>query len=125
HHELAMEGAKVKASVLCPGFVSTNIMRSERNRPAELREAQEPLTQAEQALRSSYEGLVTSCIPPATVAQRVLEAISDERCYICPHTEILAALRGRMLNSLARRNPSLEVSENLHLELVADVVRKS
>ena len=124
HHELAMVGAKVNASVLCPGFVSTNIMRSERNRPAELRVAEEPLTEAEQALRTSYEGLVTSGLPPATVAERVLEAIRDERFYIFPHPEILAAVRGRMLNILAQRNPTLEVPENLHLDLVADVVRK-
>src|SRR5215216_2897924 len=31
--ELALQGAQVKVSVLCPGFVNTNIITSERNRP--------------------------------------------------------------------------------------------
>ncbi|HYV56179.1 MAG TPA: SDR family NAD(P)-dependent oxidoreductase [Candidatus Nitrosopolaris sp.] len=124
HHELAMVGAKVKASVLCPGFVSTNIMTSERNRPAELRVPEQPLTEAEQALRASYEGLVSSGLPPATVAGRVLEAIRDERFYVFPHPEILAAVRARMLNILEQRNPTLEVPEELPLGLVADAVRK-
>src|SRR5262249_14248206 len=124
HHELAMVGAKVKASVLCPGVVSTNIMTSERSRPAELRVPEQPLTEAEQALRASYEGLVSSGLPPATVAGRVLEAIRDERFYVFPHPEILAAVRARMLNILEQRNPTLEVPEELPLGLVADAVRK-
>ena len=33
--ELEQAGAKTKVSVLCPGFVATNIMDSERNRPAD------------------------------------------------------------------------------------------
>jgi len=124
HHELAMVGAKVKASVLCPGFVSTNIMSSDRNRPAALRVTEQPLTEAEQALRASYEGLVSSGLPPATVAEGVLEAIREERFYVFPHPEILAAVRGRMLNILAQRNPTLEVPEDLHMDLIANAVRK-
>ena len=124
HHELAMVGAKVKASVLCPGFVSTNIMSSDRNRPAALRVTEQPLTEAEQALRASYEGLVSTGLPPATVAEGVLEAIREERFYVFPHPEILAAVRARMLNILAQRNPTLEVPEDLHMDLIADAVRK-
>src|SRR5207245_8619423 len=105
HHELAMVGAKVKASVLCPGFVSTNIMSSERNRPAGLRGEEQPLTEAEQALRASYEGLVTGGLPPATVAERVVEAIRDERLCIFPHTAILAALRARVRSITAPPQP--------------------
>ena len=37
--ELEGAGAKTKVSVLCPGFVATNIMDSERNRPADLQDA--------------------------------------------------------------------------------------
>ena len=33
HHELAERAAKVRVSVLCPGFVNTRIMESARNRP--------------------------------------------------------------------------------------------
>ncbi len=36
HRELALIESKIKVSVLCPGFVHTRIMESERNRPAEL-----------------------------------------------------------------------------------------
>ena len=36
HQNLTMQGAKIGASVLCPGFVNTNIFDAERNRPKDL-----------------------------------------------------------------------------------------
>src|SRR3989454_8974881 len=33
YQELAMSGSRLRVSVLCPGFVSTNIMDADRNRP--------------------------------------------------------------------------------------------
>ena len=39
--DLITREAKINASVLCPGFVDTNIDKSERNRPSHLGEAQE------------------------------------------------------------------------------------
>ena len=39
--DLITRNAKINASVLCPGFVDTNIDKSERNRPSHLGEAQE------------------------------------------------------------------------------------
>src|SRR5947209_1123097 len=36
YYELALRGAKVKVSVLCPGFVNTQIMDCARNRPVGL-----------------------------------------------------------------------------------------
>ena len=67
---------------------------------------------------------MTGGLPPATVAERVLEAIRDERFYIFPHPEILAAVRGRMLNILAQQNPTLEVPEDLQMGLVVEAVRR-
>ena len=46
HHELAMQNAPVKVSVLCPGFVRTNILDSERNRPAEYQTSRQELDEA-------------------------------------------------------------------------------
>jgi len=60
----------------------------------------------------------------ALTAERVLEAIRDERFYIFPHPEILAAVRGRMLNILAQQNPTLEVPEDLQMGLVVEAVRR-
>jgi NAD(P)-dependent dehydrogenase (short-subunit alcohol dehydrogenase family) len=107
HHELTMMGAKLRASVLCPGFVRTNIMDSERNRPPDLRTESRPTSEAERALRAAYEQFVAAGLPPAAVADRVLEAIRAERFWVFPHPELLAAVRGRMEGILAQENPTL------------------
>ncbi len=109
HFELEMSGAKVKASVLCPGFVRTNIMSSERNRPAELQTAVQPTSEAQQALRAAIESSVVAGTPPSEVAARVVEAIREERFYVFPHPDMLVAARNRMENILAQRNPVLGI----------------
>jgi NAD(P)-dependent dehydrogenase (short-subunit alcohol dehydrogenase family) len=115
YYELEHMGAKVKVSVLCPGFVRTNIMGSERNRPPELTGPPRPMTEAEQAMREAYGQLVAAGKPPSEVADLVLEAIREERFYIFPHPEVLANVRARMENILAQRNPTLELPEELRV----------
>jgi NAD(P)-dependent dehydrogenase (short-subunit alcohol dehydrogenase family) len=36
YYDLSMRGSKIKVSVLCPGWVRTRVIDSERNRPPEL-----------------------------------------------------------------------------------------
>jgi NAD(P)-dependent dehydrogenase (short-subunit alcohol dehydrogenase family) len=101
HHQLAQRGAKVKVSVLCPGGVRTRIALASRNRSDEHLPSDE-LEQREQdwATRTGERGL-----PPEAVAEQVFAAIQDERFYILPHDEFDPAIRTRMENILARRNP--------------------
>jgi len=42
---------------------------------------------------------------PETVAEKVFKAIQDEQFYILTHDEYDGAIRSRMENILARRNP--------------------
>ena len=49
--DLVARGAKIRSSVLCPGFVNTNIGKSERNRPSNLTQLQAPLEDIENSPR--------------------------------------------------------------------------
>ena len=106
-HELSMQGAQVKVSVLCPGFVKTNIIDSERNRPAEFRTPQQELDEAGQAMNEAFRQFIDQGMPPAQVAEKVFAAIQDEKFYILPHPELLEPVRSRMEDILAQRNPTL------------------
>jgi NAD(P)-dependent dehydrogenase (short-subunit alcohol dehydrogenase family) len=81
HYELEQRHAKVKVSVLCPGFVKTRIVDAERNRPPDLRnDPAEVITSPEhdalmQAVRQAVEG----GIPASTVADQVFRAVREER----------------------------------------------
>ena len=107
HHELSMQGAQVKVSVLCPGFVKTNIIDSERNRPTEFQTPQQELDEAGQAMNAAFRQFIDQGMPPAQVAEEVFAAIQDEKFYILPHPELLEPVRSRMEDILARRNPTL------------------
>ncbi len=83
--QLAMRDPSVRASVLCPGWVNTRIIESERNRPETPRPDPGPAAPQMEAMRKVVEGLVQSGLDPREVGQIVVEAILDERFYILTH----------------------------------------
>jgi NAD(P)-dependent dehydrogenase (short-subunit alcohol dehydrogenase family) len=106
--ELAELGAKVKVSVLCPGFVNTRIMDSDRNRPAELQNPpeQEVWTPEMEAIEEGMRRAVLTGLPATQVADAVFDAIREERFYIHTHPELKAWVQMRMEAILQERNPT-------------------
>jgi len=109
HQELAALGAKIKVSVLCPGLIRTRIGDAGRNRPASLLadppnpSGGGPAAAFDQALRAGVE----SGYAPAQVAERVFEAVRDERFYVLvAQDEIKAALHKRLDEIRAEANPT-------------------
>jgi len=108
HHDLALRGSPVKASVLCPGFINTRIMDSARNRQSDAKH--DPPTPEASALGASIElalreGVATG-FAPSHVAEKVFEAIRDERFYIyAAQPEILGAVKQRLDEVGAQKNP--------------------
>ena len=121
HLELAQKEAKVKVSVLCPGFVATRILDSGRNRPAEL--ANEPgafvLTPEVEQRIQWFRKAIEDAMPPSELADHVFNAIREERFYILPHPEFKAWVETRMEDILQDRNPTLRdapVPDSSHSE---------
>lgn len=109
-HELAAIEAQVKVSVLCPGFVTTRIMESGRNRPGPLEndaaiEAAAERPEAQAIFERLRAGVVDQGTPPSEIAEQVLQAIREERFYILPHTDFDGLIRDRVENVLARTHP--------------------
>lgn len=108
YHELRQRKAKIKVSVLCPGWVKTRIGESGRNRPAAAQpepSAAELSPAHEAALQQCYQALQDGA-PPDEIARFVFQAIREKKFYILPHPEWKAAVRTRMEDILAERNPS-------------------
>jgi NAD(P)-dependent dehydrogenase (short-subunit alcohol dehydrogenase family) len=109
YRELAQKGYNIGVSVLCPGFVKTRTMDSERNRPATLRNPQgEAITDPDiQAMLEFYRQGVDSGMLPETVADIVFNAIKEKKFYILPNAEsIKPAIQTRMEDILLERNPT-------------------
>ena len=118
YKELALAGANVKVSVLCPGFVNTAIVESGRNRQPEFsNNAAEPgieltTTEAGMRLRQALE----AGMEPRELANIVFEAIRNERFYILTHPEMKPAIQGRMEAILEERNPPMPPAQPSSLD---------
>jgi NAD(P)-dependent dehydrogenase (short-subunit alcohol dehydrogenase family) len=107
HHELAMMAPHVKVSVLCPGWVNTNIADSGRNRPAHLQSDESIDGAGSEMLRQFLE----QGMSPDVVAGKVLEAIRAEQFWVLTHddeADFWVGATNRRIRSLeTRSNPEL------------------
>ncbi|HEX6956585.1 MAG TPA: SDR family NAD(P)-dependent oxidoreductase [Ferrovibrio sp.] len=103
HHELRSEDAKINVSVLCPAFVSTGILDSARNRPAELAEANPTAAHFAERRR---QAITSGRLSAADIAAAVADAVAANRFYILPHEKIKRAIEIRMRDILDGRQPT-------------------
>jgi NAD(P)-dependent dehydrogenase (short-subunit alcohol dehydrogenase family) len=107
YKEFAATGAPLGVSVVCPGLIDTNIMRSARNRPAALAEEGKAGPQAQAFGQALAERLSTG-YPPSEVAEQVFQGIRDGRFYIVPaQPEVKATIAIRAQDLIELRNPTL------------------
>jgi len=108
YYSLAQRQAKVKVSVLCPGWVNTRIMDSWRNRPEALQNEPQavPASPEQEAVVQSMRAAAEAGLPPRQVADQVFDAIRKEQFYILTHPELNAVIQQRMENILQQRNPT-------------------
>jgi NAD(P)-dependent dehydrogenase (short-subunit alcohol dehydrogenase family) len=92
-----LEPFGIGTSVLCPGFVATDIYSSERNRPGEFGGDQASkfnLGQADGAGIDQLPGLM----PAQVIGDMVLHAIQNDVFYILSHGELKDAVTARSQN---------------------------
>ncbi len=107
YYALKRLNAKVRVSVLCPGWVRTRVMDSQRNRPADLQNPAEleKLTPEMEAGLQSYREQCEAGLAPAVVAQMVFDGIRAERFYIVTTTDFDPLIQARMESIVQRREP--------------------
>ena len=109
HHELVLRGSPVRVSALCPELVATKIDASERNRPAKLRE--EPGAAGEGPERALVQEAIRQGVAggtsPDRIADRVLDAIREQRFYVLSDDGWRRASEVRSEDIRLARNPTL------------------
>jgi NAD(P)-dependent dehydrogenase (short-subunit alcohol dehydrogenase family) len=104
YNTVTAAGLPIGVSVLCPGWVRTNILDADRNWPAELGEkpAQDPVAAitSHHVSRALAEGQT-----PAFVADAVAAAIVADRFWVLPHQEFLDLATERWATITERINP--------------------
>jgi NAD(P)-dependent dehydrogenase (short-subunit alcohol dehydrogenase family) len=89
--ELVLTGSPVKVSVLCPGFIRTRLIESERNWPTELGDAPRL---GESVIGDTVRQLVDGGKDPAELGRRVVAAVKADHFFILSdddHSSVSAA----------------------------------
>ncbi len=106
YQDLRLVTDQVSASVLCPFFVPTGITKSQRNRPAEMRDDHKPTRSQLIGQAMSDKAVSSGKITAAQVAQFVFDAVAEERFYIYSHPKSLASVQVRLEDIMTPRNPT-------------------
>ncbi len=107
YQDLGLVTDRIHASVLCPYFVPTGIHQSERNRPADLHDANAAPTKSQLIAQAMTDKAVGSGkVTAATIAQRVFDAVREGSFYVFSHPHALAGVQTRLDDIVNVRNPS-------------------
>lgn len=107
YYSLAERESKLKASVLCPGWVKTSILKSTRNRPPELtvKPLKGSLRREDIEAYRRMEAALEAGISIEEVAECVFRGIQNDQLYILTHPEHMTEIQERMDNILQQKNP--------------------
>jgi NAD(P)-dependent dehydrogenase (short-subunit alcohol dehydrogenase family) len=107
--ELQQARARINVSVLCPGWVKTQIWESSRNRPDDLRNGPTQPSSNDPAVDASSAKIpeaIATGISPEQVADVVFDAIRRNRFYILTHPNWKPLIQQRMEHILNDRGPA-------------------
>ena len=104
---LAKINAPIKVSVLCPFAVNTNIVASERNKPAELQDESGPdISSPEyQEMMDRKKTRIEAGMSPQVIADHVFKAIREDIFYILPAPEVKGLVQDWAEGIIQERNP--------------------
>jgi short-subunit dehydrogenase len=111
YRELERMQSKVGITLVCPGIINTNIIKSERNRPVDLNNPPGETTanmsdpKAQDYIRGIKQ-LFANGMSPEKVADNVFEAIKENQLYALPGGErFMPFIKARFKDILRRKNP--------------------
>jgi len=107
---LAMRGSglPIGVSVLCPGWVRTNILDAERNWPDDLGAEPERAIGSDIVL-GHVRRVIDEGMPPAAVADLVADAVQSDRFWVFPHPDFVEVAVRRWHDIAEGLDPRLDL----------------
>jgi NAD(P)-dependent dehydrogenase (short-subunit alcohol dehydrogenase family) len=103
--ELRAANHSIGVSVLCPAWVRTRILESERNRPEAPRPDPGPRRAEDEVFRQVVDKLIAGGLDPAEVGRLVADSIEADRFYVLPHPNWMNVVENRMQRILDQKDP--------------------
>jgi len=107
YHSLVQQNTNIRTSVLCPGFVQSNIANSERNRPTEYRNRENSgnpdflHSETIDRMRQKIESGMT----PKDAAEITFKGIINDQLYILTDMDWNQQIKTRVENIVQQHNP--------------------
>jgi NAD(P)-dependent dehydrogenase (short-subunit alcohol dehydrogenase family) len=109
HYELQLQHAKLRAAVLCPGEVATQIWHSERLRPQRYGAKPQFSSAAESTFHDVVAGGVAQGITPLQLADFVFAALAQGKFWLFPHPEFKPVYTERYQSVIDETVPQVKV----------------
>lgn len=114
YFDLKAAKADIGVSVLCPGLIATNIIKSGRNRPAELQNDlgdvdEKTVKQRMAGMELMDKHFHEQGMNPLQVGEIVLNAVRQNRFYVLTHPDGMNLVESRFNDISANRPPSSSV----------------
>jgi len=105
--QLIRAGVKVKAYVVCPAFVITDLHHCFNHRPAELFDADDPYYKSLdwKGRMAITDQLVLSGIPVETAVERIIAEFEKDHFYIFTHPDFMPLVEGKFKGILENVRP--------------------
>jgi NAD(P)-dependent dehydrogenase (short-subunit alcohol dehydrogenase family) len=104
--DLEAAAANIGVTCLCPGIINTNIIRSDRNRPADLPARDGLATLQQRESRGSFERYFEEQgMAPRQAGELVADAILTNKFYLFTQDEFMPRIKSRFDSILAETNP--------------------
>ena len=114
YFQLLQDESKVGASVLCPGIINTRIFASGRNRPDELlNEGQVITEELRTEMIAAGDAFFDHGIAPSEVANQLFEAIRDGQFWVLTPDVPAELVSQRTEEIVAGRNPELRTPRGI------------
>jgi len=108
YKSMILAGLPIGVSVVCPGWVRTNIMDASRNWPASLGEQPPPSFAAEVTV-PHVQKAIDDAIPPARVADLVADAVVDGRFWVFTEQPFVDLCISRWQSIADGANPETDI----------------
>jgi len=116
YNELKLLNSKINVSVLCPGFVNTDILNPFI--PETVQAKSSPLiNEYSELFFKAFNNAVNNGVTPDEVGESVIDAIKNQIFYILSSENDKNLVRARMNNIIERKNPDIVAPEELLREI--------